>query len=89
MKGTADRRMAIADHETEMPPRMASFLLGLLLLGRRCSATPQDPPRLTIIHFDVNEADATLLISPAGRGVLIDAGGQGTGHPPILEFLTR
>ena len=45
------------------------------------------PPRLSIFHFDVNTGDATLIISPDGHGVLIDAGDQGRGLNPIREFL--
>jgi len=47
------------------------------------------PPKLSIYHFDVNTGDATLLISPDGRGVLIDAGDRGRGINPIGEFLNR
>ena len=47
------------------------------------------PPKLSIIHFDVNIGDATLIISPDGHGVLIDAGNRGRGNNPINEFLTR
>ncbi len=47
------------------------------------------PPKLSIIHFDVNVGDATLIISPDGHGVLIDAGDRGRGKDPIVEFLTR
>jgi beta-lactamase superfamily II metal-dependent hydrolase len=47
------------------------------------------PPKLTIIHFDVNTGDATLVISPDGHGVLIDAGNNGRGNDPILEYMNR
>jgi beta-lactamase superfamily II metal-dependent hydrolase len=47
----------------------------------------QIPPRLLIYHFDVNYGDATLIVSPDGRGILIDAGGRGRGKMPIAAFL--
>jgi beta-lactamase superfamily II metal-dependent hydrolase len=47
------------------------------------------PPKLSIFHFDVNTGDATLIVSPDGRGVLIDAGDTGRGKNPIVEFMNR
>jgi beta-lactamase superfamily II metal-dependent hydrolase len=47
------------------------------------------PPRMSIFHFDVNTGDATLIVSPDGHGVLIDAGDRGRGINPISEFLNR
>ena len=47
------------------------------------------PPKLSIIHFDVNVGDATLIITPDGRGVLIDAGKRGRGKNPIVDYLIR
>lgn len=47
------------------------------------------PPKLSIIHFDVNQGDATLIISPGGKGILIDAGNPGYGKDPIVEYLER
>jgi len=47
------------------------------------------PPKLSIFHFDVNTGDATLILSPDGHGVLIDAGNRGRGLNSIAEFLNR
>ena len=47
------------------------------------------PPRLSLIHFDVNTGDATLIDSSDGHGVLIDAGDKDHGLNPIKEFLDR
>jgi beta-lactamase superfamily II metal-dependent hydrolase len=47
------------------------------------------PTKMTIIHFDVNVGDATLILSPDGHAVLVDAGNKGRGLNPIKEFLGR
>jgi len=47
------------------------------------------PPRMRIYHFDVNVGDATLIVSPGGHGVLIDAGYKGRGKNPIKYFLDQ
>jgi len=47
------------------------------------------PPKLTILHFDVNVGDATLIISPDGHAVLIDCGNRGRGLNPVEELLDR
>jgi len=61
-------------------------LLVALLVVSVAFATP---PKLTIVHFDVNVGDATLVLSPDGHAVLIDAGNRGRGLNPIGEFLER
>ena len=60
-------------------------VLGLVLLAS--VALGQPPPRLLIYHFDVNVGDSTLLVSPDGHGVLIDAGNTGRGRNPIVNTL--
>ena len=35
---------------------------------------------LTIKHIDVGQADSTLFISPSGKVLLIDTGGNGAGE---------
>ena len=45
--------------------------------------------KLSIFHFDVNTGDATLIVSPNGHAVLIDAGDKSRGEDPIVEFLNR
>ena len=47
------------------------------------------PKSLSIFHFDVNTGDATLILTPAGRGILIDAGDRSRGKDPIIKFLDR
>lgn len=44
---------------------------------------------MRIFHFDVNTGDATLVVSPDGRGVLIDAGDRGESAEQIVRFLDR
>ena len=65
---------------------MRRIILLTLMLAMPVFAAP---PKLSIIHFDVNIGDATLIISPDGHRVLIDAGNRGRGNNPINEFLTR
>jgi hypothetical protein len=56
-------------------------LLVLLVLAGTC-ADPQDscgggtwrPGTLEIHHFDLGQADATLIVSPTGHSLLVDAG---------------
>ncbi len=43
--------------------------------------------QLQIHHIDVGQADATLLISPTGVTMLIDAGNDGNGTGIILPYL--
>lgn len=66
--------------------RAALVLTWICLFGSAASAAP---PKMSLYHFDVNTGDATLLVTPGGRGVLIDAGDRGRGINPILEFLAR
>ena len=63
------------------------FLCFLLLIS--LAAAEADPPKLTILHFDVNVGDATLIISPDGHAVLIDCGDEGRGVNPVMELLDR
>ncbi len=63
-------------------------LLLIALLAIPCIADSY-PPRLRIFHFDVNVGDATLIITPDGHGVLIDAGNRGRGKNPIKYFLDQ
>ncbi len=64
----------------------------LVLLAGSASLSAQIPPRMRIYHFDVNVGDSTLIISPDGRGVLIDFGtftGGVNNRPPVKEFLDQ
>jgi beta-lactamase superfamily II metal-dependent hydrolase len=73
--------------------RISSISLAIFLVFGLVSIGPLNswaaPPRLNIYHFDVNLGDATLILSPDGQGVLIDAGNRGRGLNPIKEFLDR
>ena len=40
---------------------------------------PASAESLRIYHIDVNQADATLIVSPGGNTILIDCGGEGQG----------
>ena len=60
----------------------------LLLASLTASAHP-GRSRSRIIHFDVNVGDATLFISPEGRGVLIDGGDTGRGNNPIRTWMDQ
>ena len=73
--------------------RAYKITLATLLVIVQVSLTPLPsraaPPRLSIFHFDVNVGDATLILSPDGHGVLIDAGNRLRGHNPVKEFFDR
>ncbi len=70
-----------------MRPLSPAFVaLAAFLYGTPAWASP---PKLSIFHFDVNTGDATLILSPDGHGVLVDAGDRGRGANPIVEFLNR
>ena len=42
---------------------------------------------LNIYHIDVGQGDATLIISPTGRTVLIDGGNRGKGDSAVVPLL--
>ena len=67
-------------------PLCLAALMATLLIASQATAAP---PKLTIIHFDVNVGDATLIISPDGHGVLVDAGNTGRGIDPIVDYIDR
>jgi beta-lactamase superfamily II metal-dependent hydrolase len=69
--------------------RRAAFLFAVSVAVALGSSFALAPPRLDIYHFDVNTGDATLIITPDGHAVLIDAGDRGRGNNPIQEFLKR
>lgn len=64
------------------------FLIFFVIVLYNCPSF-SSPPKLTIIHFDVNVGDATLIISPDKRAILIDCGKKYRGLNPIKEFLDR
>ncbi|MBP1923690.1 competence protein ComEC [Halorubrum alkaliphilum] len=56
------------------------------------SSTDTDEPRdvdgeLAVHHIDVGQADATLLITPAGETILIDSGDWRQGGEGVIEYL--
>ena len=64
---------------------LSSILLVLFAAAVTWSSATAAPPQFTIIYFDVNVGDATLLITPAKHAVLIDAGDPGRGSYPIVQ----
>ena len=55
--------------------RLAVVTLVASLLG-----TPLSGQQLEIYHIDVDQGDATLVVSPTGESLLIDAGDNGRGQ---------
>lgn len=51
----------------------------ILCLGLLLCATPASAQTLRIYHIDVDQGDATLLVSPSGRTLLVDSGKNGHG----------
>lgn len=58
---------------------MKKFLLPCLLLCALCAAFAQTParPTLDIYYVDVEGGAATLIVTPAGESILVDAGWPG------------
>ncbi len=54
--------------------RLWSFALAGLFAAPLCAQT------LRIYHIDVEQADATLLVAPSGRTLLVDSGRNGHGE---------
>ncbi|MFC1706833.1 ComEC/Rec2 family competence protein, partial [Planctomycetota bacterium] len=54
----------------------------VLLTAVQATGTP-----LRIYHFDVEQGDATLIMSPVGRAALVDAGANGMGADRIVPRL--
>jgi beta-lactamase superfamily II metal-dependent hydrolase len=59
------------------------FIIGFLLFSYALFAQ-----QLEIHHIDVGQADATLIKSPTGVTMLIDAGNNGNGTGIILPYLS-
>jgi competence protein ComEC len=66
--------------------RCRSIVVGLVVLT--AVARQGTAQTLRIYHIDVDQASATLIISPAGQSLLIDSGKNGHG-PRILSALQR
>jgi beta-lactamase superfamily II metal-dependent hydrolase len=69
--------------------RLSELFVMLAISVATASLAFAAPPKMSIFHFDVNTGDATLIVSPDGHAVLIDAGDRGRGLNPIVEFLNR
>ncbi|MGH7678875.1 MAG: ComEC/Rec2 family competence protein [Gemmatimonadaceae bacterium] len=68
---------------------IGQFALGLAIVASIWSdaAAQRRDSVLTITHFDVGQGDATLIVTPERRRVLIDAGPLGSGVAPRLKRL--
>jgi beta-lactamase superfamily II metal-dependent hydrolase len=55
--------------------RSTTISTAALLLMTACVYTLKSDP-LKIVHFDVSKGDATLIISPSGETLLVDAGSE-------------
>jgi beta-lactamase superfamily II metal-dependent hydrolase/PKD repeat protein len=64
-------------------PRHPVALGGVLAIVMLASLAPAHAQELRIYHFDVEQGDATLVISPDGRTLLFDAGNEGRGRDRV------
>jgi beta-lactamase superfamily II metal-dependent hydrolase len=63
---------------------LALFLFSGLLRGQNCQGSPVG---LTILFVDVDQADGTIVKSPSGRTLVVDAGLAGQGTSIMLPAL--
>lgn len=63
---------------------ISGVLLGLFLSGP-VTAAPNGP--LVILHMNVGQGDATLIIIPSGETILIDGGDKSTGRKIVTSRL--
>lgn len=72
----------------------ALLLIALMLIGTllgtawRRGHPRRDRPRLSVTFLDVGDGDCTLVRSPEGRTILLDAGGASAG-PAVVGALRR
>src|SRR5688572_15347612 len=63
--------------------RWAVFLLPLAFLAtgcpRRAAPPPPAPPVLRVWFLDVGQGDSALVLTPAGKSLLVDGGRQKAG----------
>ncbi|MDC0709714.1 ComEC/Rec2 family competence protein [Stigmatella sp. ncwal1] len=74
-----------------LPPRLCLLFILLLASVGRAAPTPAPLPAgkpLTVYFFDVGQGDAALVVSPAGKTVLIDSGPPEAG-PQLVSRLRQ
>ena len=59
---------------------MSPMRLGVLTLMASLLGTSLYGQQMDIYHIDVDQGDATLVVSPTGESLLIDAGDDGRGQ---------
>ncbi|MEE2887976.1 MAG: hypothetical protein VX951_11165, partial [Planctomycetota bacterium] len=68
-------------------PILSGFVLTTLttVLAQGPSGDPTLPPAgLRIVFLDVDQGDCTILISPTGTCMVVDAGGNGIGQSRVI-----
>ncbi|HET6201371.1 MAG TPA: MBL fold metallo-hydrolase [Planctomycetota bacterium] len=65
---------------------MHGFPLALLVVLLAPAAAAQ-APTLKIYFLDVGQGDSTLIVSPTGTSLLVDAGPEGEGTSTVVPFL--
>src|SRR5215510_5318841 len=65
---------------------MKRFSAGLVLWFLSPIAAAQ-APTLKIYFLDVGQGDSTLIVSPTGTSLLVDAGPEGEGTSTVVPFL--
>ena len=64
---------------------MRTCFLSLLVLALAAVAAAQAP--LEVHFIDVGQGDATLVVAPSGRTLLIDGGADGLGTKAVIPLL--
>src|SRR5262245_20128635 len=62
-------------------------LLPALALSLLAAVAGAQAPTLKIYFLDVGQGDSTLIVSPAGTSLLVDAGPEGEGTSTVVPFL--
>jgi competence protein ComEC len=69
--------------------RAQAMLRPVVALTLLLPASVSGQPLLRIHHLDVGQGSATLLVGPAGRSCLVDAGEPGQGTAVVVPFLLQ